>query len=180
MTVNLLRPPTFALVASLALLSVGVITGGLLMVFQDSIYAAARREIIKRPEVHRFAGTEIIDQARITEVADQSNTALRLLHTHALGVGTLVLVSAVLIANLPLAVWLQTALCALVSLGALYPIGWLLMAWFIPYLGVDALRPPVEMLIFLPFGAAIILGIVLAFLLSAVALLRQFIDGRHE
>src|SRR6185437_8850697 len=76
MTVNLLRPPTFALVASLALLSVGVITGGLLTVFQDSIYAAARREIIKRPEVHRFAGTEIIDQARITEVADQSNTAL--------------------------------------------------------------------------------------------------------
>jgi len=64
MTVNLLRPPTFALVASLALLSVGVITGGLLTVFQDSIYAAARREIIKRPEVHRFAGTEIIDQAR--------------------------------------------------------------------------------------------------------------------
>ena len=180
MTVNLLRPPTFALVASLALLSIGVITGGLLTVFQDSIYAAARREIIKRPEVHRFAGTEIIDQARITEVADQSNTALRLLHTHALGVGTLVLVSAVLIANLPLAVWLQTALCALVSLGALYPVGWLLMAWFIPYLGVDTLRPPVEMLIFLPFGTAIILGLVLAFLLSAVALVRQFIDGRHE
>ena len=178
MTASLLRPPAFALMASLALLSVGAITGGLLMVFQDSIYAAARREIIKRPEVHRFAGTEIIDQARITEVADQSNTALRLLHTHALGVGTLVLIGAVLIANLPLAIWMQTVLCALVSLGGLYPVGWLLMAWFIPYMGVDALRRPVEMLIFLPFGTAIILGLVLAFLLSAVALMRRFIDGK--
>ena len=45
-------------------------------------------------------------------------------------------------------------------------------------MGVDALRPPVEMLIFLPFGTAIVLGVVLAFLLSAVALVRQFIDGR--
>src|SRR4051812_30760010 len=90
MTISLLRPPTFALLHSLALLSIGAITGGLLTFFQDSIYAAARGEIIKRPEVHRFAGTEIIDQAKITEVADQSNTALRLLHTHTLGVGTLV------------------------------------------------------------------------------------------
>jgi hypothetical protein len=162
------------------LLSLGAITGGLLVVFQDSIYAAARREIVKRPEVHRFAGTEIIDQARITEVADQSNTALRLLHTHALGVGTLVLISTVLIANLPLATWVQAVLSALVSLGALYPIGWLLMAWFIPYMGVDALRPRIEMLIFLPFGAAIILGIVLAFVLAAVALVRQFIDGKTK
>jgi hypothetical protein len=100
------------------------------------------------------------------------------LHTHALGIGTVVLVSSVLIANLPLAIWLQTVLCALVSLGALYPLGWLLMAWFIPYLGVDALRPRVEMLFFLPFGTAIILGIVLAFAASVAALLRRFVDRK--
>ena len=178
MITSLRRPPVFALVVSLALLSVGVLTGGLLTMFQDSIYAAARREIVKRPEVHRFAGTEIIDQARIAEVADQSNTALRLLHTHALGIGIVVLVASVLIANLPLSARMQTVLCALVSVGALYPLGWLLMAWFIPYLGVDALRPPIEALIFLPFGTAMVLGIVLAFVVSSVALLRNFVDGK--
>jgi hypothetical protein len=177
MRASLLRPPTFALMAGLALLSLGVITGGALTTFQDSIYAVARREIIRRPEVHRFSGAEVIDQARITEVADQANTALRLLHSHALGVGTLVLISSVLIANLPLVFRTQTILCALVSVGALYPLGWLLLAALIPYLGVDALRPSVDMLIFIPFGTAIILGIVLAFVLSAAALVRRFIDG---
>jgi hypothetical protein len=178
MKLHLCRPPTFALAASLAMLTFGVIAGGMLMVFQDSIYAAARREIVKRPEVHRFAGAEVIDQARISEVADQSNTALRLLHTHALGVGLLVLIGAVVVANLPISVGLQTALCALISIGAFYPIGWLLLAWFIPYMGVDALRPPIDMLVFVPFGTALILGFVSALVLCLIALLRQFIEGK--
>jgi hypothetical protein len=173
MRVGLLRPPTFSLMAALALLSLGVITGGALTTFQDSLYAAARREIIRRPEVHRFSGAEVIDQARITEVADQANTALRLLHSHALGVGILVLISSLMIANLPLSDRTQTVLCALVSVGAVYPLGWLLLAALIPYLGVDALRPSLDVLIFIPFGTAMILGIVLAFVLSAAALVRR-------
>ena len=172
------RPPTFALVSALAMMAIGVAAGGMLMTFQDSIYAAARREIVKRPEVHRFAGAEVIDQARILEVADQSNTALRLLHTHALGTGILILTTSLAIANLPISGFLQTGLCALVSVGALYPLGWLLLAWLIPYMGVDALRAPVEALVFLPFGAAIVLGIVLAFAIGVFSMLRRFIDGK--
>jgi hypothetical protein len=172
------RPPMFALAASLAMLAVGVIAGGVLMVFQDAIYASARREIVKRPEIHRFAGAEVIDQARINEVADQSNTALRLLHTHALGTGLLVVIGSVVIASLPIAVWLQTLLCALLSLGALYPLGWLLLAWLIPYMGVDALRGPVEVLVFLPFGAAIILAMLVTFVTCLIAAMREFIVGK--
>lgn len=167
------RPPAFALLASLFMLAIGSAAGGVLVLFQDAVYAAARREIVKRPEVHGFAGAEVIDEARIAEVADQSNTALRLLHTHALGIGILIFIAALAITNLPVGSGLQFVLCVLVSLGSLYPFGWLMLAWLIPYWGVDALRPPIEWVFFAPFGGALVVGLLGAFGVSLVALLHR-------
>src|SRR6201996_6525275 len=118
MSVPLNRPPVYAMVASLVLFAAGALSGFVLSSFQDVFYDAARREIIRRPEVHGFAGSEVIDQGRIAEVADQANTALRLLHTHTLGLGALILLTTLVIANLPIASRWQSLLTALVSLGA--------------------------------------------------------------
>lgn len=153
------RPPAYAIAVSLFMLAVGAIVGSVLVSLQDAFYAAARREIIKRPEVHGFAGSEAIDQGRIAEVADQANAALRLLHTHSFGIGVLILLATLVIANLPASSRVQTALCVLVSMGALYPLGWAVLAWLIPFMGVDALRGPIEWIFFIPFGGALILGL---------------------
>jgi hypothetical protein len=154
------RPPIYALAVSLFMLVSGAMVGVVLVSLQDTLYAAARREIIKRPEIHGFAGSEAIDQGRIAEVADQSNAALRLLHTHLLGIGVLILLATLAIANLPVSARLQTALYSLVSLGAIYPLGWAVLAWLIPFMGVEALRGPVEWIFFVPFGGALVLGFV--------------------
>lgn len=156
---TLRRPPVFALIASLCMLGVGAPVGGVLVAMQDQIYTMALREVVKRPEVHGFVGAEVIDEARITEVVEQSNNALRMFHVHALGVGMLILLASLVIVNLPLAEPHQRVLCVLVSLGALYPPGWLVLAWLIPYWGLDRLRGPVEWGFFVPFGGAIIAGI---------------------
>jgi hypothetical protein len=159
MSVPLYSPPRFALVTSLVILTVGAMTGAVLISFQDIFYAWAREEIIRRPEIHGFAGSEVIDQARITEIADQSNTALRLLHTHAIGVGMLILLATHAITNLPIAARHQLFLCGLVSLGCVYPLGWLVLAWLIPFVGVDDLQAPIQWIFFAPFGSALILGL---------------------
>jgi hypothetical protein len=166
------RPPIYALAVSMFMLAIGAIVGAVLVSLQDTLYAAARREIIKRPEIHGFAGSEVIDQGRIAEVADQSNAALRLLHTHSLGIGVLILLVTLAIANLPVSAHLQTALCVLVSFGAIYPLGWAVLAWLIPYFGVEALRGPVEWIFFIPFGGALILGLVGAVGISVIECLR--------
>jgi len=166
------RPPIYALAVSMFMLAIGAIVGAVLVSLQDTLYAAARREIIKRPEIHGFAGSELIDQGRIAEVADQSNAALRLLHTHSLGIGVLILLVTLAIANLPVSAHLQTALCVLVSFGAIYPLGWAVLAWLIPYFGVEALRGPVEWIFFVPFGGALILGLVGAVGISIIECLR--------
>jgi hypothetical protein len=166
------RPPIYALAVSMFMLAIGAMVGAVLVSLQDTLYAAARQEIIKRPEIHGFAGSEVIDQGRIAEAADQSNAALRLLHTHSLGIGVLILLVTLAIANLPVSAHLQTALCVLVSFGAIYPLGWAVMAWLIPYFGVEALRGPVEWIFFIPFGGALILGLVGAVGISVIECLR--------
>ena len=155
----LCRPPTYALAVGLFMLAIGAIVGAVLVSLQDTLYAAARREIVKRPEIHGFAGSEVIDQGRIAEVADQSNAALRLLHTHSLGIGMLILLETIANAKQPVSTRLQAAHCELVSLGAIYPFGWAVLAWLIPFFGVEALRGPVEWIFFIPFGGALILGL---------------------
>jgi hypothetical protein len=159
MSDTLRRPPTVALVASLCLFAIGASTGGLLVRYQDTLYDVARREVVKRPDIHGFAGAEVIDEARIAEVVEQANNALRMLHVHGLGVGMLILLVALAIVNLPLSAPVQRTLCVLVSLGALYPPGWFVLGWLIPTLGVSRLRSPVEWIFFVPFGGAVILAI---------------------
>jgi hypothetical protein len=167
------RPPLYALAVSLFMLALGTVVGAMLVSFQDSFYAAARREIIKRPEIHGFAGSEAIDQGRIAEVADQANAALRLLHTHSLGIGILILVATLAIVNLPISPRLQSLFCALVSLGAIYPFGWAVLTWLIPLMGVEALRTAVEWAFFVPFGGALIIGLLGAVGLSFIGWLRS-------
>jgi hypothetical protein len=153
------RPPVHAMAVSLAMFAAGALSGAVLVSFQEMFYAAARREIIRRPEVHGFAGTEAIDQGRIAEVADQANTALRLFHTHTLAIGALILLTTLIIVNLPIAPRLQSLLCALVSLGGVYPLGWALVAWLIPITGVEPLRNVMEWFFFVPFGGSLIVGL---------------------
>jgi hypothetical protein len=159
MSDTLRRPPTVALVASLCLFAIGASTGGLLVRYQDTLYDVARREVIKRPDIHGFAGAEVIDEARIAEVVEQANNALRMLHVHGLGVGMLIFLVALAVVNLPLSARVQRTLCVLVSLGALYPPGWFVLGWLIPTWGVSRLRSPVEWIFFVPFGGAVILAI---------------------
>jgi len=152
--------------------AVGATMGGALVRFQDALYDVAREVVIKHPEVHGFGGVEVIDQPRLAEVVEQANNALRMLHVHGLGLGMLILLVSIAIVNLPLAEGVKKALCVVVSLGALYPPGWLILGWLIPYWGVRALRRPVEWSLFVPFGGAAILAIWGTLILYVMALVR--------
>jgi hypothetical protein len=174
---TLRRPPAIALIASLVMFALGATMGGALVGLQDWLYDSARAQVLKRPEVHGFGGVEVIDQQRIAEVVEQSNNALRMLHVHGLGVGMLILLASLVIVNLPLPEGAKQAGCLLVSLGALYPPGWLILGWLIPYFGVKALRAPVEWGVFIPFGGALIVALWATLVVYVIGLARR---GRAE
>ncbi len=170
---TLRRPPTIALIASLVMLALGATMGGALVALQNQLSDMARAQVVRRPEVHGFGGVEVIDQQRIAEVVEQSNNAFRMLHVHGLGVGMLILLGALVIVNLPVAERAKQVGCVLLSLGALYPPGWLILGWLIPYYGVKALRTPVEWGLFAPFGGAVIVALWATLVLYVIALVRR-------
>lgn len=152
------KPPLCSVAAGVLLLALGATAGGSL-VFQDQFYAAAKPIVRARPVVHELTGIPAIDEAKITETVEQSNRSFRMLHVHGLGVGMLVLVASTAIAQVPVSRWLRRSLTVLVTLGALYPPGWLLFGLLIPFYGFNALRSPIEYGVFLPFGGAAIVGL---------------------
>jgi len=77
--------------------------------------------------------------------------------------GVLILLSTIVIANLPIGPRGQRLFCGMVSAGAVLPLGWLLLAWLIPFWGVDRLHSAVQRLLFLPFGMAVVIGLCGAF-----------------
>jgi hypothetical protein len=95
-----------------------------------------------------------------------------LLHTHTLGLGALILLTTLIIANLPIAPRFRSLLCALVSLGAIYPLGWALLAWLIPITGVEPLRNMMEWFFFVPFGGSLIIGLLGSVILLFLGWLR--------
>jgi hypothetical protein len=144
--------------AGLLLLALGA-TAGASLVFQDRFYEFARPIVRVRPAVHGLTDVPAIDEAKITETVEQSNRAFRMLHVHGLGVGMLILVAATATAQLAVSEWIRLGLTILITLGALYPPGWLLFGLLIPFYGFSALRPPIEYGVFLPFGGAGIAGL---------------------
>ena len=152
------KPPHWAVAVALLLMAVGA-SAGASLVFQDWFYDFARQRVLERPQIHGLTGFSAIDEPRITEVVEQSNRSFRMLHVHGLGVGLLILVASTAVAQLPAADRLRSWLTALVTLGALYPPGWLLFAVLIPFYGFPILRAPIEYGIFLPFGGAAIVGL---------------------
>lgn len=152
------KPPVWSVAAGALLLALGATAGGSL-VFQDQFYAFAKPIVSARPVVHGLPGIPAIDEAKITETVEQSNRSFRMLHVHGLGVGMLILVASTAVAQLPVASWLRRGLTILVTLGALYPPGWLFFGLLIPFYGFNALRTPIEYGLFLPFGGAAILGL---------------------
>ena len=159
------RPPTFTLIAGLLLMLLGTATGTLLVSFQDVFFDKVRREVIRRPEIHGFSGSEIIDQNRIAEIIDLTNIALRLLHTHSFGLAILILITSVIIANLPLSSQFRFGLCVFITIGARIPVGWLVLVVLIPIWGIDSLRTPIEWTLFLPSSLALIVSILSALII---------------
>src|SRR6058998_3856160 len=155
--------------------AVGATMGGALVALQDVLYEVARAQVVKHPEVHGFGGVEVIDQQRIAEIVEQANNAqaVDMQHAEGLGVGMLILLVSIVIVNLPLTEGAKRVGCVLISLGALYPPGWLILGWLIPYWGVRALRTPVEWGLFIPFGGAAIIAIWGTLVLYLIALFRR-------
>jgi hypothetical protein len=97
------------------------------------------------------------------------------LHSHGLGLVTIILLTVV--ANTGFSSTVRTALSLWISLGLLYPFGWLTVSLALPAMGEAAAFRLAERLFFIPFGGAYLLGVGTVIGLYAADLVRKRRNG---
>ena len=166
-------PPGLGVLACLILFGFGELSGALQGGYQAEIrqYAIARAQA--HPAIHQLTGVEDIDQVILERVADRSLARVHTFHLHSHGLGVVTIILLTILANTGFSPRTRAALSLWVSLGLLYPFGWLTLAWTLPSLGETVAFQWAERLFFIPFGGAYLLAVGALIVLYAADLLRR-------
>lgn len=129
----------------------------------------ARARVAANPQAHGFAGSAEYDAEVTARAVYTAEAGLSFFHTHAQGLGPVVLFgSAVVGAVIP---WrpARGALYALLAVGGLFPAGYLVYALAVLERGRDAGVELAEQWVLTPLGSAAILGLMALAVLMLVA-----------
>jgi hypothetical protein len=170
---SLKAPPGLGILACLVLFGFGELSGAVQGGYRQEIrqYAIARAQT--HPAVHQLTGVEDIDQVILERVADRSLARVHTFHLHSHGLGLVTIILLTVLANTGFSPRTRTALSLWVSLGLLYPFGWLMLAWTLPWLGETTAFQMAERFFFIPFGGAYLLAVGALIILYAADLIKQ-------
>lgn len=151
-------------------LAVGATAGALLSPRVLDADAIARARVDAKPEVHGLLGTEEYDEEVRSSTVFQAEAGLSFFHTHGMGLGLVVLFSATVIATAVPWRRARGILYGLLTVGGLFPLGYLAYAVAVLELGRYEGVTLVERWILTPLGTSTIAALAgLAILLLAAA-----------
>ena len=162
------RPPLAVVFVGLFVIALGETAGAVMSQLRPQLVRYARARVAANPQAHGLAGSAEYDIEVTARAVYAAEAGLSFFHTHALGLGPLViLVSTVAASVVP---WRRArgALYALFALGACFPLGYLAYSVAALEGGRDAGIEVVERYVLMPLGSAVIIGLVaLAGLMAA-------------
>ncbi|TAL11795.1 MAG: hypothetical protein EPO02_03585 [Nitrospirae bacterium] len=170
-------PPGLGVLACLLLFGFGELSGALQGGYRQEIHQYAIARAQAHPAAHQLTGVEDIDQVILERVADRSLARVHTFHLHSHGLGLVTIILLTVLANTGFSPRTRAALSLWVSLGLLYPFGWLTLAWTLPSLGEAAAFQLAERLFFIPFGGAYLLAVGALIVLYATDLIKQRREG---
>lgn len=154
------RPPLGVVFVAILVLALGETAGAVMSQLRPQTERWARARVAARAPAHGLTGsleydTEVVDRAVFTAEA-----GLSFLHTHAQGLPVIVVLAASVVATLVSGRRLRGALYALLGVGALFPLGYLVYGLAVLELGRDAGLTLAERWVLTPLGTATILALV--------------------
>jgi hypothetical protein len=153
------RPPVLLAFLAVFTISAGETVGALMGWFRPAVERYAVARVAANAPAHGLAGSAEYD-AEVTERTVWSAEAgLSFFHTHAEGVGLVVLLAGAVVASLVASRRMRGALYALLALAALFPWGYAVYAVAVLEVGRDAGIQLAERWILTPLGSAAILGL---------------------
>lgn len=133
-------PSFFVTFACLCLLGLGEIAGTLLG-YGENVKAIVRPIIKAHPKAHGLLGVDDIDRTIVEKMASEVVARIHTFHLHGHGLGIVVFLISFVIANSAFLEKQKKILTFFISLGLLYPFGWLATALGLPALGhIEAMK----------------------------------------
>jgi hypothetical protein len=163
-----IRPPLIIVFVAVVIITLGVTAGAVMSQLRPETQRYAQARIRANAAAHGLAGSLEYDDEVIARAVFTAEAGLSFLHTHAMGLGPIVLLVATIAANtVPGGRRRRRLVYGLLAVGGLFPCGYLVYALAVLEAGRDAGVKLAESWVLTPLGSAMILGLLaLAVLLA--------------
>src|SRR5262245_50476716 len=119
------RPPLAVVLVAIAMMALGETAGAAMSQLKPQIQRYAGARVAAKPQAHGFSGSaEYDDEVRVQAIFS-AEAGLSFFHLHAEGVGLVLFFAATLVAALVQSRGARTLLYILLTLGGLFPVGYL-------------------------------------------------------
>ena len=162
------HPPLTVVFVGLLVIALGETAGAVMSQLRPQIARFAESRVAANPKLHGLAGSAEYDAEVTARAVYSAEAGLSFFHTHAQGLGPLVIFAGTIAASAVPWRRARGALYLLFSLGALFPLGYLAYSAAVLEWGREAGIEAVERYLLAPLGGAAIMGLVaLAALMAA-------------
>jgi hypothetical protein len=154
------RPPLVVVFVGLFVIALGETAGALMSQLRPQIVRYAQARVAANAQAHGLAGSAEYDSEVTAQAVYSAEAGLSFFHTHAQGLGPLVIFAGTVAACVVPWRRARGALYALFALGALFPLGYLVYSLAVLERGRDAGAELAERYVLVPLGSAAIAGLV--------------------
>ena len=154
------RPPLIVVFVAIVVIALGELGGAVLSQLRPATARWAAARIAANPTAHGLTGSAEYDDTVRERTIFATEAGLSFFHTHAEGTGLVLFFAATLVASVVRLRAARAALYALLTLGALFPLGYLVYALAVLRLGRDSGIELAETWVLTPLGSAAIAGLI--------------------
>jgi hypothetical protein len=153
------RPPLIVVFVAVLVIALGELGGAVLSQLRPATARWAAARVAANPAAHGLSGAAEYDNEVRERTVFTVEAGLSFFHTHAEGVGLVLFFASTLVASVVRTARARAALYVLLTVGGLFPLGYLAYALAVLELGRDTGIEVAERWVLTPLGVAAILGL---------------------
>jgi hypothetical protein len=154
------RPPILLVFVAVVMLALGETAGALLSPLRPAVERYARARVAANAAAHGLTGSAEYDDEVRNRAVFTAEAGVSFFHTHAGGLAPIILLAGTIVANVVGSAVARGILFGLLTVGALFPVGYVVYALAALETGRDAGLALAERYVLTPLGTSAILALV--------------------